>query len=126
MITLLGFLRFEHTFVKKRKETAARTRLQAYRVCVCVQEREDGLLKQNTPDKGSVDGADMRTLSLSDSSTAEVAVNKLLCSKVNEPSQFGAVRPSHPSLSDRRFVCTGVSASSQFVRLQRLFQTLYL
>ncbi|GAA6082003.1 RING finger protein 10 [Tachysurus ichikawai] len=46
-----------------------------------LQEREDGLLKQNLPDKGSLEAADMTKLSLADSNVAEVAVNKLPSSK---------------------------------------------
>ncbi|TTX22775.1 RING finger protein 10 [Bagarius yarrelli] len=45
-------------------------------------EREDSLLKRNVPDTGSgLDGADMRKLSLTDSSVPEAPVNKLGCSK---------------------------------------------
>ncbi|KAG7331992.1 hypothetical protein KOW79_003826 [Hemibagrus wyckioides] len=46
-----------------------------------LQEREDGLLKRNVPGKGGLEGADMRKLSLTDSTVAEVAVNKLTSSK---------------------------------------------
>ncbi|KAF4070395.1 hypothetical protein AMELA_G00285040 [Ameiurus melas] len=46
-----------------------------------LQEREDGLLKRTVLNKGVVDGADMRKLSLTDSTVAEVTVNKLSGSK---------------------------------------------
>ncbi|XP_053360165.1 RING finger protein 10 [Clarias gariepinus] len=48
-----------------------------------LQEREDGLLKRNVPDKRScgVESADMMKLSLTDSSVPEVVVNKLTSSK---------------------------------------------
>ncbi|KAK2840622.1 hypothetical protein Q7C36_012201 [Tachysurus vachellii] len=46
-----------------------------------LQEREDALLKQNVPDKGSLEAADMTKLSLADSNVPEVAVNKLPSSK---------------------------------------------
>ncbi|MCJ8735426.1 hypothetical protein PDJAM_G00246750 [Pangasius djambal] len=46
-----------------------------------LQEREDSLLKRNVPDKGGVEGADMRKLSLTEPTAAEVAVNKLTSSK---------------------------------------------
>ncbi|XP_060787167.1 RING finger protein 10 [Neoarius graeffei] len=47
-----------------------------------LQERENSLLKRNVPDKGSVEGVDMRKLSLTDSAVTEVVeVNKLASSK---------------------------------------------
>ncbi|KAK3540738.1 hypothetical protein QTP70_034789 [Hemibagrus guttatus] len=46
-----------------------------------LQEREDGLLKRVVPEKGGLEGADMKKLSLTDSAVAEVPVNKLTSSK---------------------------------------------
>lgn len=50
-----------------------------------VKEREDALLKQGSQDGGSVEGADMRKLSLTES--AEVAVNNHTSSKVSPSSE---------------------------------------
>ncbi|XP_066500059.1 RING finger protein 10 isoform X2 [Hoplias malabaricus] len=46
-----------------------------------LQEREDSLLKSSSQDGGSVEGADMRKLSLSDSAPEEVVVNNITSSK---------------------------------------------
>ncbi|XP_072538641.1 E3 ubiquitin-protein ligase RNF10 [Salminus brasiliensis] len=46
-----------------------------------LQEREDALLKRNGQDGGTVEGADMRKLSLTDCAAPEVAVNTLTSSK---------------------------------------------